>query len=442
MTRLVDRSRGAFGALALGLVASAGCFSSGTRPDLTPPEPPPPAQLDLAVTYQRIDGFGASSAWTANNLTDAAADQFFSVDTGIGLSLLRVQIKPEGNTLELATAQKAVARGAKVWAAPWSPPGEWKDNGMTTNGGSLLPEHRQDWADRLAAFAALMSAQGIPLVAISAQNEPNYAATWDTCTYSPAQIVTFVRDFLGPTLAAQGQAVPVMAPETQGWNHFKEYADPIMADPAAVAIMGPLATHNYAGQPFAYASASAAGKVIWETEISDSTKAPDPGIDSGLRVAAIIHANLVQGNVSAWHYWWLIPGSDDNGGLAVYSTTTPTTLATRAWVLGNWSRFVRPGFVRVSVTAAPQDKVYLTAFKQPSDGRVVVVAVNQGSTERTQDFTIANGTIAELTPWVTSASQKLEPQAALPVADGAVSVALPARSVTSLVGTFTPDPSP
>src|SRR5262245_26351076 len=138
MTRLVDRSRGAFGALVLGLVASAGCFDSGMRPDPTPPEPPPPAQLDLAVTYQHIDGFGASSAWTANSLSDAAADQFFSVDTGIGLSLLRIQIKPEGNTLELATAQKAVARGAKVWAAPWSPPGEWKDNGSAKNGGSLL----------------------------------------------------------------------------------------------------------------------------------------------------------------------------------------------------------------------------------------------------------------------------------------------------------------
>jgi glucuronoarabinoxylan endo-1,4-beta-xylanase len=425
-------SRGAFGALALGLVASAGCFDSGDR---TPPEPPPPAALDLAVTYQQIDGFGASSAWTANNISDVLADQFFSPDTGIGLSLLRIQIKPTGTTGELGTAQKAVARGAKVWAAPWSPPGEWKDNGKTTDGGSLLPEHRQDWANSLASFASSMAAQGIPLVAISAQNEPNYTATWDTCRYSPEQMVTFVRDFLGPALAAQTPYVPVMAPETQGWDQFRRFADPLMADAGAVARMGPLATHHYAGAPYVYEPAAAAGKVIWQTEISDDdVKVADAGIDSGLRVAAMMHDDLVSGGVSAWHYWWLVPGSDDNGGLVMKTTNM---LATRAWVMGNWSRFVRPGFVRVAVTPLAQSYVHLSAFKN-TDGRMVVVAVNQGYANVAQDFTIAGGTVAQLTPWVTSATQKLAAQAAVQVADGAFSVMLPARSVTSLVGTFSP----
>src|SRR6185503_20447043 len=101
MTSLGNISRAAFGVLALGAVASAGCFDSGMR---VPPQPPEPAELDLAVTYPRIDGFGASSAWTANNISDALADQFFSPDTGIGLSLLRIQIKPTGTTAEMGTA--------------------------------------------------------------------------------------------------------------------------------------------------------------------------------------------------------------------------------------------------------------------------------------------------------------------------------------------------
>jgi glucuronoarabinoxylan endo-1,4-beta-xylanase len=84
-------------------------------------EPPPPVVVDLTTHYQQIDGFGASSAWTAPNLSDAMADQFYSPDTGIGLSLLRIQIKPDGTTAELGTAKKAVARGVKVWASPWSP---------------------------------------------------------------------------------------------------------------------------------------------------------------------------------------------------------------------------------------------------------------------------------------------------------------------------------
>ena len=403
------------------------------------------------MTYQHIDGFGASSAWTASNLTDALADQFFSADTGIGLSLLRVQIKPTGTTAELGTAMKAVARGAKVWGSPWTPPVEWKMNTDACGyGGSLQDTQRQAWADRLASFAASMAAQGIPLVAISAQNEPNYvprlqfnsdgtpicSSGWDSCLYTPDQMVTFVRDFLGPALAAQNPYVPVMAPETQGWDQFEKYADPLMADTGAVARMGPLATHHYAGAPHAYQPASAAGKVIWETEISDTgVKTPDPGIDSGLRVAALIHDDLVNGSVSAWHYWWLMPGSDDNGGLVNKSTNT---LATRAWVLGNWSRFVRPGFERVALTAQPQSTIYLSAFKNVADGRVVVVAVNQGYGDTDQDFTIAGGTIAELTPWVTSATQKLTAQAPVSVSGGAFTATLPGRSVTSFVGTSTP----
>ena len=98
--------------VARGLVATValGCFDSGARPDDVPPPPPGPAPIDLTVTYSRIDGSGASSAWTASNLSDSMADLFFSPTTGIGLSLLRVQLKPEGITTELQTAKKAVAR--------------------------------------------------------------------------------------------------------------------------------------------------------------------------------------------------------------------------------------------------------------------------------------------------------------------------------------------
>ena len=185
-----------------------------------------------------------------------------------------------------------------------------------------------------------MAAEGIPLVAISAQNEPNYQATWDTCLYTPAQLVTFVRDFLGPALAAQNLTVPVMAPETQGWDQFARFADPLIADSATVGMLGPIATHHYGGSPFDYAPAKAAGKVLWQTEVSDDkiVKTLDSTIDSGLRVAAMIHDNLVQGNVSAWHYWWLMPGTGDGNG----ALTANMTLLPRAYVLGNWSRFVRP----------------------------------------------------------------------------------------------------
>ena len=125
-----------------------------------------------------------------------------------------MRITPGGTTDELATAQIAMAHGVSVWAAPWSPPAEWKTNGSTINGGSLVPEDAQAWADRLAAFVKQMAADGVPLWALSAQNEPGFKASWETCVYSPADLVAFIRDNLGPAWAAQGLDTPILAPET------------------------------------------------------------------------------------------------------------------------------------------------------------------------------------------------------------------------------------
>jgi glucuronoarabinoxylan endo-1,4-beta-xylanase len=416
-------------AAAVALLTAVGCFNSGDRPDRLPPPPPEPVEVDLTQHEQRMDGFGASSAWTANNIPDAEADLLFSPTAGIGLSLLRVQIKPEGITQETGTARKAMARGAAVWAAPWSPPGAWKTSGTTQNGGSLLPEHRQEWADRLASFAQTMTDQGVPLLALSVQNEPGFVESWDTCEWEPAELVAFVRDYLGPAIAARGLSTPVMAPETQNWSLFGSYASAFADDAGAMQYLGVFAAHNYGGSPHTVDAVQATGKPVWQTEVSDSTPL-DIGMASALKYGQMIHQNLVAGRVSAWHYWWIRRGADATNSALIEAGQ----LTRRAYVLGNWSRFVRPGALRVAATATPQAYVYVTAFIDPTTKQVAIVAVNEAQYALDQDFTIAGGTVAEMTPWLTSADVALSAQAPLPVTDGTVSVTLPARSVTTLVG--------
>ena len=217
-----------------------------------------PAQTTLVVQLgsvrQTIDGFGASSAWTAQSISDAQADLFFSPTTGLGLSLLRLRIAPTGNTWETATAKKAVARGVTVWATPWSPPGAWKTNGTDNNGGSLLPGYYDDWAARLALFASNMAAAGVPIAALSAQNEPNWTAEWETCRWTPAELTTFVRDYLGPALVARGVATRVLAPEAINWDTIDDYANPLVADATARSYLHAVATHSYGGSAWAYAA--------------------------------------------------------------------------------------------------------------------------------------------------------------------------------------------
>jgi len=424
--------RAAAAGLAAALLAT-GCFSSGDRPDRTPPPPPEPVLVDLTQHEQRIDGFGASSAWTANNISDAEADLLFSptAANGIALSLLRIQIKPEGITQEMGTARKAIARGAAVWAAPWSPPGEWKTKGTTTDGGFLRPEYRQDWADRLAAFAQTMSTEAVPLVALSVQNEPGFVEKWDTCEWDPSGLVEFVRDYLGPALDARGLSTPIMAPETQNWGLFDSYASAFAADAGAMQYLGFFAAHNYGGSPHTVDAVQATGKPVWQTEVSDSTPL-DVGMDSALKYGEMIHRNLVAGRVSAWHYWWLRPTTDESTNSALLAAGQ---LTRRAYVLGNWSRFVRPGALRVAAAETPQAYVFVTAFIDPASRQLAVVVINKAAYQVEQSFTIAGGAVDEVTPWLTSAGTALQSQPAVLVIDGGFTVKLPARSVTTFVAT-------
>ncbi|HSY25264.1 MAG TPA: hypothetical protein VK841_24230, partial [Polyangiaceae bacterium] len=122
-------------ALPLGLVACSNSSSTQSGPS--------GVVVTLSDVKQPVDGFGASSAFFGGNISDAQADLLFDAKKGIGLSLLRIMIgvpndtqsdgsepttgaNPVATAPEIATAQQAIARGAKVWAAAWTPPPIWK----------------------------------------------------------------------------------------------------------------------------------------------------------------------------------------------------------------------------------------------------------------------------------------------------------------------------
>ncbi|HEY2405837.1 MAG TPA: hypothetical protein VGI10_07535 [Polyangiaceae bacterium] len=417
--------------------------------------------------HQHISGFGASSAWTAQTMDDATADLLFSVDSGVGLSLLRVRIVPDGTTWELATAQQAVARGASVWATPWSPAATFKSNDNVNFGGKLLPEDADAWAASLANFVVTMKNQGVNLLALSAQNEPttgssdgatcssnpmdpDYARScigYEACTYTPTELGDFIASHLAPALSAAGANVQVMGPETQGWTDFSKYWSSFSA--AAGNAVNVIATHEYNGTPAEYPDIEQSGRELWETEISDPTafdptskkSLPDPGIGSGLRVAGMINAALTVGDVSAWHYWWINPGSDDNSGLFAFGTTPPAPVK-RLYAMGNYSRFVRPGYFRIGADLSATSGVALSAFvDSATDGgsrKLVVVAINQTNQPITQKFRFDGYTTGSWQAWVTSDSLDLAPAPAIPDNGGGdFDYQLAAQSITTLQGVTT-----
>jgi glucuronoarabinoxylan endo-1,4-beta-xylanase len=411
-----------------GEVYTVAVLDSGVLPAL--PAATPVFTVSADEARQTIDGFGASSAWNGSTFSDGLSDLFFSASTGIGLSLLRVRIAPYGTTVETGTARKAIARGAKVWATPWSPPAAWKSNNDVANGGTLLPEHRADWAGRLADFALNMQAAGVPILALSAQNEPDYTAVWESCRWTPAELAAFVRDHLGPALVSRGVATRVLAAEPIGWTGLAAYGDALLGDATTRSYVSHIATHQYTGAPFAYTAPATHGKALWMTEFSDSAAESDPGMDSALRVADTIHDFFTVAQGNAWHYWWLTEGANtgSTGALTEFGT-----LAKRGWALGNWSRFVRPGHRRIA-SYGPGQTLRLSAFVAPAGRRLSIVAVNSDSLARTVPLALSGGAAPSLMPWETSAARSLGPLAPItPAADGSFTLTLPARSVTTFV---------
>ncbi len=361
-------------------------------------------------------------------MSTSDAAKLWSTTTGAGLSLHRVRIDPTtGQTSETNIAKMAVGYGVKVWATPWTPPAADKSNNSTVMGTLTNPSA---FATYLANFVTYMKGQGVPIYAVSAQNEPDANVTYESCTYTPSSMVSWVGTYLGPKLQPMG--VKVMAPETQNWCGFPSFESALLSDANALKGTDIVATHEYGCSPSAYPAIAQAGKEFWETEIYDTAMStPDTGMGSGLRVAKLIHDALTIASMNAWHYWWVYPGGSDNEGLWDKATNAATK---RLWVEGNYARFVRPGFQRVGTSGTAPSGVLVSAYTSAADGTVAIVAINNNTGSTPLSLFVSGAAPCALTPWVTSSTDSLASKTAVSVSGSRVTFTLPAQSVTTLVG--------
>ena len=395
--------------------------------------------VDWNVHHQIVDGFGASDAFVNVALSDAQADMFFSTNNGIGLSFLRMGIANDGslNGGAFSDATKAAARGARVWAAAWTAPAAWKDNGTTSNGGHLCAapaqgvctaSHTGDWATRLAVFAATLKQNaGVDLYALSVQNEPDFVAPYDSMIVSDSEFVSFVNT-LGPKLATLAPRPKLIVGEHSNWSLLWSMTAAIEANPAALSATDVYGTHQYNGVS---AYQGPRPRSLWQTEMS-SFDAFDASIGNGVTVAKWIHDALTIGNVNVWHYWWLQnPYNEDNEGL-IGRPGAPTTPTKRLYSVGNYSRFVRPGWKRIDV-AGSNPNVFTSAYSSPSNASFAIVVINTSPSDQPFVASLMNARSASVTPWVTSASLDLAAQMPVTVNAGQFTTTVP-FGVTTFVG--------
>jgi glucuronoarabinoxylan endo-1,4-beta-xylanase len=394
---------------------------------------PKPSGIEWTAFEQRIDGFGAGFAST-QSVDVRDVDFLYSTDPGageqtLGLSLLRWEL--DATTVAgwisvgaLQTARRAAYRGAKVWLSAVATPPHWKAPGST----DLDASHYAEFTERLGTTMVLLSAQGVPLCAVSPQSDALASGGVPTVSWHGPTLTAFVRDHLGPGLEQLGLSVPVLVPEVRSVDRLQLLGDVLLKDARAARFIGAVAAQSYGATPRAYAAAQAAGKSVWASDVYDEGAA-DLGMDSALRVARRIHQDLTQARVNAWHYRWLAGGWSNNGALVANSWRTK-----RAFALGHYSRFVRPGWVRLSVNTDLGGSAGLSAYREPEGSRMVAVAFNAGSSPVSARVPLNGFNVARFERWSTTEQRNLE--ADTPVAAGQeLPIELPPRSIVTWVGT-------
>jgi glucuronoarabinoxylan endo-1,4-beta-xylanase len=378
--------------------------------------------IDLGSEFQRISGFGGMNMprWIAD-LTPAQIDTAFGRGEGqLGLSMMRIGISanPGDFATELPSAQRVSALGAKIVATPWSPPAALKTNGNIV-GGELARENYGAYADHLMAFVQLMRDNAVPIEAISIQNEPDIQVEYDSCDWTPQQLIDFLIE-QGPRFGD----TRLMAPESFNFN--RQRTDPLLNNPEAAAQFDIVAGHIYGSGLADYPLARQLGKEVWMTEhYTDSGPEPDRANQWPLALAVATELQQsMQANFNAYIWWYIRRG---------YGLITDDGLVSkRGYLMSQYSRFIRPGFVRVAASNPAGGAAQVTAYKN-GPGKVVVVALNTSAQPQNIALDVFGSCVTGFDRFTTSQTKNTQNDGVVALENGRVAVTLDAQSLTTFV---------
>jgi len=358
--------------------------------------------------------------------------------------------KQKGQIWFLKAAQK---RGVSQFLAfTNSPPVQ-----LTTNGKAFATQGKTNIAmDRYGDFASFLARSikgieqlsGVNIDYISPVNEPQW--DWsdggqEGCPYDNAEIAGLVKSISNAFSAAKISSGIIIgesgkidylfsgADKPRKGNQIRAFFSPASASyignvPGIVPI---ITAHSYfTTSPASFAVnlrgrlrdsiARIAGLRFWQSEyciLGDNNGEinggkRDLGIDAGLYVAKVIHHDLAIANASAWQWWTAISAYDYKDGLIyidgnkengnVYSSKI-------LWALGNYSRFIKPGSVRVGAGISAEQQVKSLLVSAYREGQnLSVIMINTGEETLHVKLTGTGSKLSTTAAYSTSATSDLK----------------------------------
>lgn len=397
--------------------------------------------VDAGRRYQEMIGFGASitdaSAWLiqerlAPARRESLLRELFDRHGGLGIDFTRLTIgasdfsrrhyslddRPPGETdpalehfsidanradvLPVVKRALAINPRLRVMASPWSAPG-WMKTTDSLIKGALRPQAYGAFSRYLVRYVEAYAAEGIPIFALTLQNEPHFEpGDYPGMRLDAPARAQVIGRHLGPLLAERHLPVRLL-----DWDHnWDEPESPlaVLADPVARPYVAGVAWHCYAGSVEAQARVHAAhpDKETYFTECSGGEWEP-------LASDALVWLtrNLIIGATRGWAkgvlFWNLALDekhgphkggcNDCRGVVTIDSASGAITRNPEYYALAHASRFVRPGARRIE-SATALARLDSVAFRNEDDGSVVLIVANSASNARRFSVSFAQRSFA------------------------------------------------
>ena len=351
-------------------------------------------QNKLLESLYGKDGIGYNIIRTSIHSSDFGLGSFTYVKEGdADLKTFSIEKDKEKRIPFIKRAIDLIKDDLVFYASPWSPPAFMKSNKNMLQGGKLLPEFRQAWADYYVKFINAYEEEGIPVWGLTIQNEPMAVQRWESCIYTADEERDFLKNYLGPTLEKEGLGDKKIVVWDHNRDLISERANTIFEDPEASKYAWGIGFHWYetwtGGLP-KYDNL----KNINESFPSKNmlfTEGCQEGFDTE-RLHFWPNAerygnsmiNDFNSGVVGWTDWNIL--LDERGGpnhvqnfcfAPIHANTktgeliyTPTY-----YYIGHFSKFIKPGALRVSTTTS-RTTIESTSF-QNENGTIVTVVMNK-----------------------------------------------------------------
>jgi glucosylceramidase len=382
---------------------------------------PATVTINPSTTYQTMDGFGYTlTEGSCEVISGMAATQqnqllndLYNPSTGLNASVVRISIgasdlssssysynETSGDTnmnnfslngpdltylIPIIKKIKLINPNIKILATPWSAP-RWMKTNNSWIGGSLQTQYYAAYAKYFVKYFDAMQAQGISIWGITPQNEPENPHNEPSMLLNSTEQKNFINNQLGPQMAAAGYGnIKIIAFD----HNCDNTAYPIDVLNNSGYVDG-AAFHLYLGNISAMSTVrNATNKNVYFTEQYTGSNGSFSG-DFGWHIQ-----NVVIGSTNNWSKTvleWNAANNPSLGprtpggcntclGVVTVNNNTNYTKNVAYYIIGQISRFVKPGAVRIA-SSSTSGSIFSVGFKNP-DGSIALVVYNSGGSSNT-----------------------------------------------------------